>query len=72
MNFNGSLLKLSYILFTHGTGTSGTSPVGTGGAVTMNFYGPVYMSGVSADGSYDCPPNIVIQGASNQLVTSGY
>lgn len=54
-----------------GSGGTGTGATGAS-TVTYNFYGPVYMSGVPAPGSYDCPPNPIIQSGSNQVVTPGY
>lgn len=57
-----------------GSTGGGTNPGtgGTSGVVNYNFYGPVYMSGVPAEGTYDCPPNPIIQTGANQLVTPGY
>lgn len=57
----------------HTTPGSPTSPTGANGStVQYNFYGPVYMSGVPAEGSYDCPPSPIIKSGSNQLVFHGY
>lgn len=45
----------------------------TGGTVTniFNFYGPVYMSNVGPEGTYDCPsPHPLLAASSQSLITS--
>lgn len=61
-----------------GTGTTGSvgggvNPgTGTGGAVTNNYYGPVYFVGAGEPGAYyECPqPNPFIAGSNGGIVTS--